>query len=57
MFQQNSNQNHDEVAPQQSELPELKSLQIRNVALSVEEKEHFYTVGENVKGYCHCGEQ
>lgn len=26
--------------------------------LSVEEKEHLYTVGENVKGNCcHCGEQ
>ena len=55
-YKRNANQNYYEVS-QQSEWPSSKSLQIINVAESMEKREPFYTVRKNVNWCSHYGQQ
>ena len=56
-YQRNANQNYNEVSPHTGQNGSSKSLQIIHVGESMEKREPFHTVGENVNWCSHYEEQ
>ena len=54
-YQRKANQNYNEISPHQSEWPSSKSLQTKSGEGAG--TWDFYTIGGNVNGYSHYGEQ